>query len=81
MEIVAEKKVKTRKSHNCWGCTDEYPAGSEMKAVTCTDGGKIETIYWCNTCDSYLRKHRAELDPWNDGFTYGAIREEMIEAN
>ena len=76
-EIVKSKTVITRKPHHCWGCTKEYPAGSEMACVVSVDGGVIGRAYWCNSCNDFLRKHGAEIDPWNDGFCYGDLLYDM----
>ena len=74
MEIVAEKKVKTRKSHNCWGCMGEIPPGTEIQTVTSKDGGVIATVYWGDRCQSFMDT----LDSYDrqDGFAYGELSED-----
>ena len=54
MNIIGQKVVKTRKPHNCWGCTKELPIGDKVEVVTSVDGGNIMTVYWCDKCQDYL---------------------------
>ena len=70
MKQISAKTVKIRKPHHCWGCTKEFPVGTELLAVTSEDGGKLSTVYWCITCDGWLLNHRNE---WSeaDGFECG----------
>lgn len=74
MRIISDKIVKTRKEHNCWGCTRKQPTLSELQAVVCEDIGKIYMVYWCNTCRKYMDDH---LDFWErqQGFGFGELRE------
>ena len=76
LSIISEQKVKTRKPHHCWGCTKEYPIGTEMERVTSVDGGEITSVYWCNTCNDFLRTDKEARDNCfcGDWFGYGDLR-------
>jgi hypothetical protein len=69
METLQDRKVVTRKSHNCWGCRREYPAGTTMQLITESEGNHIMNSYWCNICMDF----RATLEPYQveDGFDFG----------
>jgi hypothetical protein len=71
MNTLSEKKIKTRKEHTCWGCVKTIPIGSNITAEVGTDGGKIATVYWCNTCLKFLDS----LEAWQkeDGFFQGDL--------
>lgn len=73
MNIISSNKVKTRKAHNCWGCTTLFPVGSDMQLVKCEDNGKAYSVYWCNDCQSILEK---DYYP-DDIFCYGELKENM----
>jgi len=63
------KTVKTRKPHNCWGCTKEYPAGTEMTYSVAVDQGEFSAAYWCEDCTEIMNN----LEEWvkEDGISYG----------
>jgi len=73
MELIFNGKVKTRKIHNCWGCTKEYPIGTMMSKTTTIDSGKIVHSYWCDICDKFW----GTLDMYeqSEGYTYGELSE------
>ncbi len=50
------KEVKTRKPHRCFGCMKTYPKGTMMVSATNVDGGDINSCYWCNVCQEYMRR-------------------------
>ena len=52
--LISQKNVITRKDHQCWGCGNLYPKGTEMEANTSTDCGKIFTVYFCDKCVDFL---------------------------
>jgi hypothetical protein len=56
-ECLSEKKVKTRKPHRCHGCTQAYPAKSEMTLSVNVGDGEIYTLYFCENCMEYIRDH------------------------
>lgn len=62
MDHLREKIVKTRKSHKCWGCAEEYPTGSAMLSVTGAEDGTVATTYWCPVCEDYMRNYFEEGD-------------------
>ena len=73
MEVISQEKVKIRKSHNCWGCTNVFEPPAEMERVTSVDGGSIGSVYWCDTCQRILD----DMDIYDkqDGFAYGELKE------
>jgi len=71
MEIIASKKVKTRKPHHCWGCRKECPTGINLERTTSKDGGQITNVYWCDDCQKYLNS--LPMDDYPDGYEYGQI--------
>ena len=70
--IISSKLLKTRKAHQCWGCTKEFPTGSMLWCCVSKDGEIIRT-YWCETCQN------VEYDPEDfiDGIEFGAFAEEV----
>jgi len=77
MDQLTLKTVKTRKSHNCWGCAKEYPAGTEMKYSVAVDGGDFSSCYWCDDCEEILSR----LDHWmlEEGFVFGELVEYAVD--
>jgi thiol-disulfide isomerase/thioredoxin len=71
MNILLDKRVITRKSHHCWGCTKEYPAKTPMQIITNTDRGRIFTSYWCQICMDFMETLEAYQK--EDGFDYGDL--------
>jgi len=69
MSVIASKKVITRKPHKCWGCAREFPKGSTLDRVTCTDGEVIMSAYWCEICQEWL----TEYDD-GEGVEFGTLR-------
>ena len=71
MNIISEKKVKTRKEHVCWGCARKIPKGSLMTVVVSAEDAKIDRVYWCMVCKEYGMKY------WPDDeepVTFGVFR-------
>ena len=78
MDILTDKIVQTRKSHQCWGCGHVYEKGSTMMYNTYADEGTINSSYWCETCDHIMNNH---YDYWDlqDGIEFGSIKEGDLE--
>lgn len=55
-QILRSKIVVTKAPHKCWGCTQEYPAGTRMEFSVCIDTGKVFNSYYCPTCLKYINK-------------------------
>ena len=74
MNIVSEKKVKTRVPHKCWGCTKDIPIGTLTQRVTSIDGSSMATVYWCDICQDFMDT----LDSYDmqDGFAYGELSQD-----
>jgi len=45
------KEVVTRKPHKCFGCAQEFPAGSKLNYCTTVDNGEFYHEYWCPVCE------------------------------
>lgn len=71
MENISSSKVKTRKSHKCWGCTEVIPIGSPVLRVVSADCGKISSVHYCDRCEKFL----ASLESWEteDGILFGEL--------
>jgi len=69
MRVISFKKVKTRKSHQCWGCTKEIPIGIEVDRTINIDGNSIGTAYWCPQCAVLWGK--LSMEDQSDVFTFG----------
>lgn len=79
MDTLQNKQVKTRKPQKCWGCWEEYPAGTEMQYIVQVDGGDFMSAYWCKTCRERMDKLP---DYWlDDGVSAGSIPEMWEEYN
>jgi len=69
MKVISSKRVKIRKAHNCWGCTEISTPPRGMNVVVCSDNGKIYSVYWCDDCQKKL-----DEDPFSEEeYTYGEL--------
>lgn len=70
MKHVWVKKVKTRKPHVCWGCTDSFPANSTMFYKSKVDSG-FSHCYWCADCYLVIQ----DMEDWElqDGIERGSL--------
>jgi hypothetical protein len=78
-DCIRSKRVKTRKPHRCWGCWQQQPAGSEIMSTTSADGGEINTVYWCDVCVEYMRRHCQSDDEFSEREIYDNDRETWEE--
>jgi len=77
--IVSEKEVKTGKPHVCWGCCETFPKGLKMQRVVSRDLKKLSTVYWCDSCQTYIDE-KASMDEYYDvRFPFGYVREDKAE--
>lgn len=76
MGYIRDEVVLTRKEHRCWGCAIKYPKGTIMKVCVGTENGKMESVYWCKTCQEYCTRY---MQP-DDEFGIGELRSEDREA-
>ncbi|ASV67591.1 hypothetical protein [Cytobacillus kochii] len=74
MDILTDKKVKTRKTHVCHGCVTSYPPKTEMRYVTSIDGGEFQSAYCCQTCDEVIEKTYDYIDLQN-GIGFGDVKD------
>lgn len=77
MSVLSHNEVKIRKPRKCWGCTREFPKGSDMHRVVNRDGGLV-TTYWCKECQEIINQ-MAKDDPHvvDDGFMRGELLEHI----
>lgn len=74
MDVLTDKNVVTRKSHQCHGCGHSYPAKTEMLYTTTVDGGDIASAYWCKTCDEVIAK-TYDYHDLQDGISFGEVKD------
>lgn len=74
MSVIREKRVQTRKPCWCFGCNQEYPAGSVMRYLTWSDSDGINSYHWCDVCEALWQQA---------GFHYDdtVMRGEMYDSN
>lgn len=79
MDILVDKKVKTRKPHRCFGCNEIIPAKTEdVQFTTIANDGSVYTNYTCTRCEEWINKNR---DYFECGEFYrGDIKEAMIDS-
>jgi hypothetical protein len=78
MDFISEETVKTRKPHNCWGCTIKFPIGSIMRRNTSVDSGEIGHSYWCEKCTEFIDSLPYDIqfyDIQQYGIAYGELKE------
>jgi predicted amidophosphoribosyltransferase len=61
---------KTRKPHICWGCARSIPEGNSMTVSAVADINKIESIYWCEVCQTCMGNY-CDQDSY---FEFGSIK-------
>lgn len=74
MYVLTDKNVRTRKSHQCFGCGHVYEAKTEMRYTTSVDGGDISSAYWCKTCDEVI-KETYDYHDLQNGIGFGEVKE------
>ena len=72
MEILSIKSVKTKKSHCCWGCCEEYPSGTNMTVVVDKNDEELSNGYWCGRCTNYLKDTDQDID-FDSECLYGGL--------
>jgi len=75
MTCIAQRKVRTRKPHRCWGCCILIPAGTPTEITVGADMGEISTAYWCDICVGIM----ADMYDPENGLDYGDLQEEAEE--
>ena len=74
MYTLKNKEVKTKKSHQCWGCGYTFGAGRIMHYSVCIDEYKdFSATYYCEICEAYLTKNYSNFE---DGIGKGELRGE-----
>ena len=70
LDLIDDRMVKTRKKHNCWGCTKKINIGETVRMTLCVDV-IIQRAWWCEDCIELMDS----LEEWQkeDGFTYGEL--------
>jgi hypothetical protein len=70
MRILQSKWVKIRKPHNCFGCCQNYSAGSKMHYWVGVIDEEFNYTYTCQICNIIIENNPSEFD---DGFLQGQI--------
>jgi len=80
VSFYREKRVKTRKSHQCRGCLRKYPIGSELISVTEVFEGVLQSYYLCYFCKDWLDRNPGYFDDedWAAGEIGEMRREEEL---
>lgn len=47
--LISDRKVKTRKPHQCWGCLKNIESRSTVRVVV-SKGDAISRVYYCSSC-------------------------------
>lgn len=51
VRVIGSRLVKkTRKTHNCYGCDENYPKGNEMWSTSIVVLGEMSRVYLCKKC-------------------------------
>lgn len=66
--IIAERTVKARKDHKCFGCLKVIPKGMVHQADATVDCG---VIFTCRMCDECLERMDLMDDDWDQGIMEG----------
>jgi len=74
MDVLTDKTVITRKSHQCFGCGHVYKAKTKMRYTTSVDVGTINSAYWCQTCLEVIEK-TYDYHDMQDGIGFGEVKE------
>ena len=75
MPQITTRQVKTRATHECFGCLKEFPEGTQMVASTNVSDNCIYTIYYCLKCDQIMNEHNNEMLDGDDCFYEGCVKE------
>lgn len=70
---MAYNLVTTRKPHVCFGCGRKFNPPANMIAAACVDGGRVESYYLCETCDTVTRNME-----YGDEFGFSDLREDAL---
>lgn len=57
-EFNERKEVKTRKRHQCLGCLDKFPPGTQMVNNKGMFEDHFYNYYLCYSCEEFLKEHR-----------------------
>jgi hypothetical protein len=70
-DTLSQGEVKNRKEQRCFGCGNNFSAGTKLEKITTADSGIITTTYWCDTCRIYWTEHMR----WDDLIMAGELRD------
>lgn len=79
MDILSDKKVKTRKDHQCMCCLRMMPKGSIMRVqVNNFDG--LQRFRWCETCETLCSRYKDHFFDESEGmFLADCVKEVMLD--
>ncbi len=70
--FLSEVRVKkTRKDHQCFGCCEVIPAGSEVNVQNLSDSGQAYSLYLHPACAEIIRE--IESSDYDDEIPEGAV--------
>ena len=80
MHIFSDKKVKTRKKHECFACNRMFPKGSKMRCQINNYDGDMASVYWCETCESLCNEfHNKFYDKFEGIYPYSIVNDSIYE--
>ena len=56
--MIGARRVKTRKSHECFGCLITYPRGIFMQTGVEPTGKKLLRVYLCEPCMEFVAENK-----------------------
>lgn len=63
----------------CFAYLHKYDKGTDMWLQVNKNDGEIYSIYWCETCDIVMDKHRElVIDSVNNNYPEGCVRNVLI---
>lgn len=62
MDFIRNSTVKIRKPHRCFACGRDFPVGTKMNCNVNADGGRIYSMYACETCEILMNEYSNYFD-------------------
>lgn len=76
MDILSQKTVTTRKTHDCNCCERSFPPKTQMETTTIVYDG-IYTWRTCPTCVQLIKSFPSEFEDLDGYFPQGCVREAL----
>ena len=65
---ISQKRVKTRKLHQCQACGVMCAVGSFLERTVHSEDSRLYSCYWCATCVGFMAK--LDYQDVEDGFNF-----------